>query len=219
MLCFTGDMHGEFARFSDREVKKLKKTDTLIVCGDFGFLWSSDEKEKKLLKKIGKRKHKTLFVPGANENYDLLESYPAEDLFGGKARHIEGNLYCLMTGQVYEIDGKKVLCFAGGEDVDAEIAGKTLQEGQLPDPELLKESLDRVLENGGEVDCIVSYEPPFKMAQFINLDRHLDDSFYPCFLDEVSKKVTFSCWYFGKYHRDKMIPPRYQAVFTKYYSL
>ena len=52
MLCFTGDMHGEFARFSDREVKKLKKTDTLIVCGDFGFLWSSDEKEKKLRKKI-----------------------------------------------------------------------------------------------------------------------------------------------------------------------
>ena len=151
--------------------------------------------------------------------YALLESFETVELFGGTARHIEGNLYCLMSGQVYDIDGKKVLCFAGGEDVDAEIAGKTLQKGQLPDPELLKESLDRVLENGGAVDCIVSYEPPFKMAQFINLDRHLDDSFYPCFLDEVSKKVTFNCWYFGKYHRDKTIPPRYQAVFTKYYNL
>ena len=32
-------MHGDFERFKLPAMKKLKKGDTLIICGDFGFLW------------------------------------------------------------------------------------------------------------------------------------------------------------------------------------
>jgi len=218
MICFTGDMHGDFSRFSDREIKKLKKGDTLIVCGDFGFVWDGSREEQKRLAKIGKRRHYTLFAPGANENYGLLAALPETELFGGRALQVSGNLYALKTGEVYTIDGKRVLCFAGGEDMDADIAGKIPAEGQLPSLTQLKEVLQRVkTEQGGEVDYIVSYEPPLKLAQFMDLDRHLEDSFYPCFLDTVSRELNFVWWYFGKHHRDKKIPPKYQAVYQKYY--
>ena len=40
MVYVTGDMHGDASRFSDPRLKKLKKGDTLLVCGDFGFLWN-----------------------------------------------------------------------------------------------------------------------------------------------------------------------------------
>ena len=38
MIYITGDIHGDLSRFKDKRIKKLKKGDTLIVCGDFGFM-------------------------------------------------------------------------------------------------------------------------------------------------------------------------------------
>lgn len=51
MIYFTGDLHGDYDRFKSKELKKLKKGDTLIVCGDFGFLWDGSKKEQSILKK------------------------------------------------------------------------------------------------------------------------------------------------------------------------
>ena len=76
MLYLTGDTHGDYRRFERKEIRHLKQGDVLVVCGDFGFVWEGGKKEEKLLQKIGKRKYHTLFVPGANENYDLLRQYP-----------------------------------------------------------------------------------------------------------------------------------------------
>ena len=54
MIYFTGDMHGDFSRFKDVKKARVKKGDTLIVCGDFGFLWEGGKKEEAVLQKIGK---------------------------------------------------------------------------------------------------------------------------------------------------------------------
>lgn len=35
MIYLTGDLHGDIERLKSKEMKKLKKGDTLIVCGDF----------------------------------------------------------------------------------------------------------------------------------------------------------------------------------------
>lgn len=36
MIYITGDIHGDFSRFKSPLLRKLKKNDALIVCGDFG---------------------------------------------------------------------------------------------------------------------------------------------------------------------------------------
>ena len=46
MVYVTGDMHGDFERFKLPAMKKLKKGDTLIICGDFGFLWDGSKEEE-----------------------------------------------------------------------------------------------------------------------------------------------------------------------------
>ena len=86
----------------------------LIVCGDFGFIWNGSEKEKKILQKIGKMKPTIAFIPGCHDNYALLSEYPEVDFCSGKARHISGNLYELLRGQIYTIDNKTVFAFGGG---------------------------------------------------------------------------------------------------------
>ena len=47
MIFVTADTHGDIERFEDKQLKKLKKTDTLIVLGDFGFIWNDSEKTEK----------------------------------------------------------------------------------------------------------------------------------------------------------------------------
>ena len=46
MVYITGDTHGDLSRFETAAAKKLKKGDTLIVLGDFGFVWDGSAAEK-----------------------------------------------------------------------------------------------------------------------------------------------------------------------------
>ena len=61
MVYLTADLHGDLDRLREAE-KKLRRKDTLIVLGDFGFLWSGDKAERKLLRRLGKRKYTLLFL-------------------------------------------------------------------------------------------------------------------------------------------------------------
>ena len=72
MIYVTGDVHADLGRFKGKAAKKLKKGDTLIVCGDFGFVWDGSKKEQRVLKWLGRRRYSVLFVEGTHDNLDLL---------------------------------------------------------------------------------------------------------------------------------------------------
>ena len=43
MIYVTGDTHGDFSRFDPMlfpKQRKMDKSDTVIICGDFGGVWS-----------------------------------------------------------------------------------------------------------------------------------------------------------------------------------
>ena len=108
MVYVTGDLHGEYARFSDPAFRRLKKGDTLIVCGDFGFLWKGGKKEEALLRKIGKKRYTVLFLDGRHENFELLNAYPVTDWNGGKAQVVSGNLSICCGGNCIPSRGKAI---------------------------------------------------------------------------------------------------------------
>ena len=56
MIAVTGDIHGEAERLDAKPISQLKKGDTLMICGDFGFVWDDSAVEKKKLKKLEKKK-------------------------------------------------------------------------------------------------------------------------------------------------------------------
>ena len=47
MVYITADTHGELSRLADRELKKIKIGDTLIILGDFGYLWGDEKTVEK----------------------------------------------------------------------------------------------------------------------------------------------------------------------------
>lgn len=77
MVYVTGDIHGDITRFSEKELKLLKKQDTLIICGDFGFIWNGSKSEQRTLKQLNKSPYTIAFLDGTHENFDLLEEYPS----------------------------------------------------------------------------------------------------------------------------------------------
>lgn len=223
MICVMGDTHGDYSRFSHRLIKRLKKGDFLIICGDFGFVWDGSDKEKTVLKKIGGKRFTTLFLAGSHDNYELLEAYPETELFGGRARNICGNLYMLSSGEIFDIDGKKSFVFGGGQasDIDVRIENDTWWEQELPDEKKLEEGRNKLSAIGDKVDYIFTHEPPESIAEFLDMrDPHsLTMSRLNIYFDKLKSRINFKLWFFGKLHKNKLIPPKYVAVFDEPYVI
>lgn len=213
MIYITGDTHADFSRFKNPMLRKLKKNDALIICGDFGFIWDGSPKEKKLLKKIGKLRYNVLFVEGSHENYDLLEQYEVSDWCGGKTRQISGRLRQLLRGQIYTIAEKTVFSFGGGQtdDIYELEQGSNWWAREIPSDEELKEGMANLEKAGNKVDFIVTYEPPAKMQDFLlgNGERNHINTY----LNNIYDNAEFTGWYFGKLHLNKLVPPKYYAVY------
>lgn len=223
MICVMGDTHGDYSRFSHKTIKRLKKGDFLVICGDFGFVWDGSDKEKAVLKKIGGKRFTTLFLAGSHDNYELLEAYPETELLGGRARNICGNLYMLSSGEVFDIDGKKSFVFGGGQasDIDAHIENDTWWEQELPDEKKLEEGRAKLSLLGDTVDYIFTHEPPASIAEFLDMrNQHsLPMSRLNIYFDRLKGEIKFKLWFFGKLHKNKLIPPKYAAVFDEPYVI
>jgi hypothetical protein len=206
MIYITGDTHGDLNRFKHPMFRKIKKRDTLIICGDFGFIWDSSKKEQRILKWLGKRRFDVLFVDGVHENFERLEQYETEEWCGGKTRKISGKLRLLMRGSIFMIDGKRVLAFGGGQGAGNQI-GK-----HLPDSDDYNRALESLAQHDYEVDYIVSHEPPTLITEFLALSDFASDS-VSHYLDEINRRTDYERWFFGKHHINKIIPPKYFALF------
>lgn len=216
MILVTGDIHGDKERFSDKRIKSLKKGDTLLICGDLGFIWNGSDKEKRLLKKLGRHRYNVLFVEGAHENFDELEQYPTEQWNGGTVRVISGNLRQLVRGSVFVIDGKRIFAFGGGSGEmnggTAPCSAVTAERYELPSAEELAASDAVLAENENTVDYIVTYEPPITIAEFLDQKVSATDT-VGVYLERKRSEITFRQWFFGKHHLNKQVPPKFTALF------
>lgn len=124
MIYITGDTHAEFNRFSTKTFpnqKDMTKDDCVIICGDFGGIWThsmSSSEEKYWLDWLNEKPFTILFVDGNHENFDRLKEYPRVKFHGGIAHQIRPSIYHLMRGYVYELEGKKFFTFGGAKSHD-----------------------------------------------------------------------------------------------------
>lgn len=215
MVYVTGDTHGDFSRFTSPAARRLRRGDTLIVLGDFGFLWSGSKKEKHLIKKLSKMKYNILFLDGPHENYDMLRDTPVSEYCGGRVQVIEGTLMHLLRGEVYTIENQKYFVFGGGEgdDRDLRTESNTWWEDEMPSAEQMQNGISRLEQHGNKVDFILTHEFPGKgMGYFANKTRQNGVNAY---LSMIENRVQYKYWYFGSLHVDKQLSKRMYAVFQK----
>ncbi len=214
MIFITADTHGEMERLTDKKLNFIKKYDTLIVLGDFGFVWKGDKQQEKNLKKISKLPFRVLFIDGYNENFSALEQYPDTIYHGAQAKEIcPDHVYYIKRGEVLEIEDMKLLCFGGADDYIDDVFSD-----YPPGQEDFARCTANLERHNWKVDYVLTHSPSGNINRFINMDSftfgHLFD-----YLDEISSKLDYKKWYFGFYHKDKYISSKAQAVYTEVYKL
>ena len=221
MIKVTGDMHGDESRLYDSQWRKLKSGDVLIVCGDFGYLWNGGKNEKSVIEYLGSRKFTVCFVDGTHENFGKIERCHETIWKGGHVHRISGNLFHLMRGQIFNIDGISIFTFGGGESDDREVRsaeehGIWFKE-ELPTPDQLAVGAHNLDAAGLKVDYIITHEPPLLVKSSMLLRRGLPERVNKLngYFEELAKSVEFNHWYFGSLHENRLVTSKFTCLFDK----
>ena len=241
MIWVTGDFHAghESAKLAPEHFPAaagLTRDDYLIFVGDFGLPWTGSEHDLQLMGALAAAPWTTLFIDGNHERFDYLDALPVEEWHGGKVHPVWRELelpdpttgeplvdrapvYHLMRGQVYELEGVRIITMGGATSIDARFReeGKTWFARELPSPAEYGEaerSLDRV---GWKVDyvlthcCATSLLPVtvYPDARFqALLTNELTD-----WLDGIKARLDYKRWYFGHHHYTRDKPERQTLLF------
>ncbi len=237
MIYITGDCHRDFRRFRTgifTEQKEMTKDDYMIICGDFGGVWSyqqESKEEKYILDELDARRFTTLFVDGNHENFDRLEQYPVEEWHGGKVHRIRPSVLHLMRGQVYEICGKKIFTFGGArshdiqggilepDDQDLKAKEKELRnsgicyrinhvswwEQEMPNAQEMEEGLMNLAKHDYKVDYIISHCCATSTMILLGGAGLYEADELSRYFEELRSKVDYKRWFFGHYHDNRAV--------------
>lgn len=214
MVYVTGDLHGEWERFRARAMHRLRRGDTLLVCGDFGFLWDGGKRERAALRRMAFLPFTVAFVDGCHENFDLLEACPVETWNGAPVHRIAKNVVHLMRGEVYTIEEHTYFTFGGGNSGDREFRSESDSwwEQERPTREEIHKGMQTLQAHDNHVDYIITHEPPALLKDCLGVDaaEHVE---VHRFFESIVKACIYRKWFFGKCHINKYIPVKFYAVF------
>lgn len=240
MIYITGDTHSDFTRFTEEKFpiqSEMTKDDYIIICGDFGGVWTFEEesrREKEALDWLNNKNFTTLFVDGNHENYTRLYNYPIEEWKGGKVHKIRDSVLHLMRGEIFEIDNKKIFAFGGARSHDIQDGILNLDEEEkiyeyrkrgayfrirdfswwdleLPTNQEMENGIENLEKINYKVDYIISHCCPTSIQALINSTYKRD--ILTDYLQQISEKCTFKRWYFGHYHDYKQVNSQFTLLY------
>ena len=216
LVYITGDMHGDITRFKDPIFKKLKAGDVLIVCGDFGFIWNGSRQEKLLLRKLREKPFTIAFVDGCHENFDILEhDFRGVKWRGGRAHLIAPNIFHMMRGEIFNIDGRSFFAFGGGHSQDFEFRqGRNWWQREQPTHAEINRAIHNLNDYDARVDYIITHEPPASLKDCLGVDMQQRLEIHT-FFEDIIKQCQYRKWFFGKCHMDRFIPMKFYAMFEE----
>ncbi len=240
MIYITGDTHSDFSRFTEENFpiqSEMTKDDYIIICGDFGGVWTFEEesrREKEALDWLNNKNFTTLFVDGNHENYTRLYNYPIEEWKGGKVHKIRDSVLHLMRGEIFDIDNKKIFAFGGAKSHDIQDGILNLDEEEkiyeyrkrgayfrirdfswwdleLPTNQEMENGIENLEKINYKVDYIISHCCPTSIQSLINSTYKRD--ILTDYLQQISEKCTFKRWYFGHYHDYKQVNSQFTLLY------
>ena len=212
MIRITGDTHGFISRFTPGEPDFIQDTqwtkdDVLIICGDFGYIFRDDAAEEEKLDFLAKKPYTICFADGNHERFPKIFGYNEEVWCGGRVHRVRQNIYHLMRGQVFEIQGKRFFTFGGAFSIDRAFKGDLWWEEEIPSLEEFDEGRKNLAAYNYEIDyCISHTAPAFIVSQlgfnpYANEDRWLHDYLSEDVYRYCRNKLI--CWFFGHFHLDR----------------
>ena len=246
------------------EQKEMNRNDYVIICGDFGGIWNYDSRydetmsafkekvaldrgeskeEKYWLDWLGKKSFTVLFCDGNHENFDRLgKAYPEVEFHGGRAHRIRENVYHLMRGYVFDIDGCSIFVFGGAlshdisdgifrtyEYASEDAFKKDLKRAydanlmtrvehiswwkeELPSQEEMDRGISELEKHGNKVDFIVSHCAPQSITCMFGITER---DILTMYFNKIAETVAFKKWFFGHYHDNKQIMTKWIMLYEQ----
>ncbi|MBR1864809.1 MAG: metallophosphatase family protein [Ruminococcus sp.] len=226
MIAVTGDIHGamdigKLDNDFNPMLSNMTKEDFVLICGDFGLVWSDDEEDRYWRSWLDSQPYTTLFIDGNHENFDLLNAYEVEEWHGGKVHRISDSIIHLMRGQVYEIDGKKFFTMGGASSQDIELRelGVSYWEEELPNDKEYEEAVANLDKSDYVFDYIITHcAPTYIEEEMVEITRNrgYEANELTDFLEEIAFKVYYKKWYCGHYHVDRVseFNPNFRVLYN-----
>ena len=225
MFYITGDLHGEIDMHklsvdAFPEQKNLTESDYMIICGDFGCIWTGGNRDKYLLKELSARNFTTLFVDGNHENFLLLNSYPVEQWNGGKIHRIMPNILHLMRGQWYNITGTTFFTMGGATSHDKQFRkeGVSWWPGEIPSEREYDEAL-AAMEKHPSVDYIITHCAPDSTQDILSNGEYGHNRLTNFLQTCVEGTLEYKAWFFGHYHTDQKVDGKHFALYQQIIEL
>lgn len=223
MIYVTGDTHGgiDVKKLLDPKLP-LTKDDYLIICGDFGFIWNSNEetgKERSWLNWFEERPWTTLFVDGNHECFPRLYEYSEAVWNGGIVHVIRPHVLHLMRGQLFEIEGKKIFTLGGASSHDrgpaiGEKNAKGWYAEELPSQAELQIASTTLRSTYYTVDYIITHCLPTNLNKEVSGGKYQPDVLTD-YLQNVRPRLHYEHWYCGHYHVDKDLKNRISVLYQR----
>ena len=214
MIYITGDTHGDYDDFLFRmKQTDINRSDTVIICGDFGFVWNTPY-ERNVLNWLASEPYTIAFIDGNHEDFDLLKTYPVMQWRGGNVHRIAPNIFHLMRGQRFQIEGKSFFTFGGAYSIDKKYReeGKTWWPDELPSSEDYATANKTLEANEFTFDFILTHTiPTFAIRQIgVSPDHH--DAELTGYLEWLYGKLQYKRWFAGHFHVNKIVQNKIQIL-------
>ncbi len=232
MIYLTGDCHGDYGRFSTEnfpEQKEMSREDYVIVCGDFGY-WDRSAWQEWWRKWLSRKPFTLLWVDGNHENYDMLAELPEERWQGGRIHRVSENIFHLMRGQVFTLQGARIFAFGGARSHDIQdgildpqapdfkrkykalrsrnawfrVNRRSWWEEEMPNEEEFLEGKRNLERQDWKVDYIVTHCAPTSIQAIAGAGSFQPDALTD-YLEEIRRRCSYQRWFFGHYHDNRNV--------------
>lgn len=207
MIYITGDTHGEYDGFLNRIYQyQISKDDIVIVCGDFGFVWDTPY-HRYFLAKLTAEPFTIAFVDGNHEDFNLLYTYPVINWNGGKVHKIANNIYHLMRGQRFVIEGKSFFAMGGAYSIDKamRVEGRSWWKQELPNNMEYEISEETLKSCSYKVDYVLTHTVPQSVIHYLGCVPDMNDAELTGYFEWLYGELAFKKWFAGHFHVNRLV--------------
>lgn len=191
------------------EQKELTKNDYVIIVGDFGLPWVSDNDptDKWWLDWFNNKSFTTLFIDGNHENFDVLYKYPEVDLLGAKCHKLRDSVYHIKRGEIICVNNTNILCMGGGVSIDKAYRKEGVSWWKEEEPSY--DEWEKAFLNIENADVVLTHDGPYSVLKEMGLNIRGDNVNKT--LDRLfQREIKVKKWFFGHHHVDKSI--KYKGI-------
>ena len=222
-IFITGDTHGtiDFKKLTMQHFsiqKELNKSDILIICGDSGLCWSGKDDDKWLQQWYEDKNFTTLIVDGNHENHMLISKLPIIEKFGGRVHQISNSVFYAIRGEIYTINGKKILTFGGAESTDKQyrVEGYSWWEQESITQKDFNNALNNLERYNYDVDYFITHTGGSEVVKFLGFNIFTSDKYIDFILNSLPPRTRHYC---GHYHVDMVVNLRSKILYDSIIEL